>query len=411
MGCTFSYGIDSSVRLDLPESAWLSECGRRSVRHLEDPGDATAEALAHPVDYPSLDRYTMPGDRVAVALGDGVPDGDRIAAAVIRCLVGGGIDPESITLLRTGAAAEAGFGDPSPWLAEGIRGGLVIVTHDPTDRNRLAYLATSSRGEGILLNRAIIDADVVLPIGCFHGRHVAGNFGMFSAIFPDFADEKNQKRFRSPKTLGARGYHKKSVVAAVDEVGWLLGTAFTIQVVPGPGSSVLHVLAGEVGAVKKQAARLYRSAWHWSVPRRASLVVAAIEGNSHEQTWDNLGRSLATAAKLVEDDGAIAVCSELATSPGPAVDLLRRTQSRDDALLQIGKLCPPDSLAAAQLAAIQARVSVYLLSRLDPDDVEELEIAPIVDTDELVRLARRHPSCLVLANAPRTTVIVEEDVR
>ena len=405
MGCTLSYGIDLSIRLDLPESALIAECGRRGVGQLDDPGDATLKALADPVDYPPLDSYTMPGDRVAILLGDGVPHGGQIAAAVIRCLVGGGTDPESITLLQTGAA-DAGVCDPSCWLAADVRQGLSLVTHDPSDRDRLAYLAASSRGEGILLNRAITDADVVLPIGCFHSRHVAGYFGMYSAIFPDFADQKNQKRFRSPKTLGARGYHKKSVVGAVDEVGWLLGTTFTIQVIPGPAGSVLHVLAGEVGAVRKQASRLYRSAWHWSVPRRASLVVAAIEGNCHEQTWDNLGRALTSAAELVEVDGAIAVCSELSESPGPAIDLLRRTRSRDDALRQIGKERPPDSLAAAQLAAVQDRVSVYLLSRLDPADVEELEIAPIVDTDELVRLAERHPSCVVLANANRATVSV-----
>ena len=409
MGCVLSYGIDLSVRFDLPASALIAACGRHGVGHLDEPGEATAKALAHPVDYPPPDRYLMPSDRVAIVLGDGVPHGDQIAAAVIRRLVAGDIDPESITLLRTGAAADAGFGDPSRWLDEGIRQGLSLLTHDPTDRNQLAYLAASSRGESILLNRAIIDADVVLPIGCFHGRHVARHLGMYGAIFPDFADEKNRKRFRSPNTLGARGYHKKSVVGAVDEVGWLLGTTFTIQVIPGPVSSVLHVVAGEVGAVKKRAARLYRSAWHSSVPRRASLVVAAIEGNSHEQTWDNLGRALATAAELVEDGGAIAVCSELADLPGPAVDLLHRTRSLDDALRQINKDRPPDSLAAAQLAAVQDRVSVYLLSRLDPADVEELEIAPIVDTDELVRLAERHPSCLLLADAPRATVTVGVD--
>ena len=408
MGCTLSYGIDSSVRLDLPESALIAECGRPDVRHLDDPGDATAEALADPVDYPPLGRYTMPGDRVAIVLGDSVPHGGQIAAAVVRCLVTGGIDPESITLLRTGAATDADSGDPSPWLADGARQGLTLLTHDPTDRNRLAYLAASSRGEGILLNRAIVDADIVLPIGCFHGRHVAGHLGMFGAVFPDFSDLNSQKRFRSPKTLGTRGLHKKSVVAAVDEVGWLLGTMFTIQVIPGPRGSVLQVLAGEIHAVEKQAAQFYQSAWHWSVPRRANLVVAAIHGNSHQQTWANLGRALATAAELVEDDGAIALCSDLADSPGPAISLLHQTRSRDDALRQISQDRPPDSLAAAQLAAVQDRVSVYLLSRLDPADVEELEIAPILDTNELIRLTGRHPSCLVLANAPRTVVTVED---
>ena len=409
MGCVLSYGIDSSIEFDLPAAALVAECGRPAIGHLDDPADAATQALAQPLEYPALDRCTMPGDRVAIVLGSGVPQGGRIAAAVVRCLADGGVDPESISVLRTAADADTDSADPRRWLGEDFRNGPTLITHNPTDRDQLAYLATSDRGHGILLNKAIIDADVVLPIGCFHERYVAGQYGIHTAVFPDFADRKNQKRFRSPTTLGDRGHHKKSVISAVDEVGWLLGTAFTIQVIPGPGGSVLHVLAGEVGAVEAEARRLYRAAWHSSVPRRASLVLAAMEGNSPDQTWENLGRALATAAELVEDDGAIAVCSELADPPGPAIDLLQRARSRDDALRQIGKQRPRDALAAAQLAGIQERASVFLLSRLNPADLEELDIAPIVDTDELLRLAKRHPSCLILGNAPRATVTIEEE--
>ena len=407
MSCALSYGIDSSIGLDLPAGALVAECGRPSNGQLDDPADAARKALAQPFEYPALDRYTMSGDRVAIALGSGVPHGGQIAAAVVRCLADGGVDPESVSVLRT--AADADSADPRKWLDEDLRDGPTVITHDPTDHDQLAYLATSDRGHGILLNKAIVDADVVLPIGCFHDRHVAGQYGIYTAVFPDFADQKNQKRFRSPKTLGARGYHKKSVVGAVNEVGWLLGTTFTIQVIPGPGGSVLQVLAGEVGAVEAEARRLYRAAWHWSVPRRASLVLAAVEGDSPEQTWENLGRALVSAAELVEDEGAIAVCTELADPAGPAVDLLQGAQSRDDALRQIGKERPRDALAAAQLAGVQERVSVFLLSRLNPADVEQLGIAPIVEIDEVVRLAQRYPSCLVLGNAPLATVTIEEE--
>ncbi len=407
MGCALSYGIDSSVGLDLPAGALVGECGRLSIGQLDDPADATAKALAEPIEYPALDRFTMPGDRVAIVVGSGVPQGERIAAAVVRRLADGGIDPDSVSVLRTDADADSA--DRGKWLAEDLRDGPRVITHDPADRKQLAYLATSDRGHGILLNKAIIDADIVLPIGCFHDRYVAGHYGIHTAVFPGFADQKNQKRFRSPKTLSAQGYHKKSVVSAVDEVGWLLGTTFTIQVIPGPGGSVLHVLAGEVVAVEAEARRLYRAAWHFSVPRRASLVLAAIEGNSQEQTWENVGRALASAAGLVEDGGAIAICSELADPPGPAVDLLQGARSRDDAFRRIVKERPRDALAAAQLVAIQERVSVFLLSRLDPAPIEELQIAPIAETEELLRLAGRHPSCLVLGNAPLATATIEED--
>jgi hypothetical protein len=67
-------------------------------------------------------------------------------------------------------------------------------------------------------------------------------------------------------------------------------------------------------------------------------------------------------------------------------------------------------LPAAQLAQTLEWARVYLLSRLDPSAVEDLEMIPIGGPDELARLARQHHSCILLANAPRAIVTVEEEL-
>ena len=404
MASLLSYGIDASIELELPSGVLVGHCGRPEGSALDDPGRATTDSLAKPLGYPPLRRCAVPSDRVTIALGPGVPRSGEIVAAIVGCLVAGGVDAESIGLLRSGDDAKAGLGDPRPWLPLEVGSRIRLVTHDPNDRDKLAYLAATDRGDAILLNREIADADVLLPVGCYHRRAVAGHFGMHGAVFPQFADRRNQMRFRSPATLGARGYHKKKVIDAVDEVGWLLGTGLSVQVIPGPGGSVLHVLAGEVGAVELESRRLYEAAWRWSVPRRATLVVATIEGNSDQQTWQNLGRALVAASEAVEDDGAIAICTDLAERPGPGVDQLRGSRSREETLSAIRRQRPEDALAATQLAWVQERAKVYLLSRLADADVEDLDIAPVGGTEELVRLASRHESCLLLENAPYAMV-------
>jgi len=40
------------------------------------------------------------------------------------------------------------------------------------------------------------------------------------------------------------------------------------------------------------------------------------------------------------------------------------------------------------------------LSRLDPSIVEDLDMIPIDAPEELSRLAKQHPSCVLLSNAP-----------
>ena len=403
------YGAGSTLRLDWSENVQVAECGTPAQPPLADLSSAVAAALTEPVDYPPLRRAITPADRVVLALEEGVPRAAEVVAAVIDCLIASGVDPEGVTVLRTQGDAARGAPDLCQSLPASLGREVAVATHDPGDPGRLAYLAASDRGNAILLNRAIVDADVVLPIGCLGNHQTATYHGIHGAVFPTFSDEKTLRRFRSLECHDVRRPPRKPRVQEGDEVGWLLGLNFTIQLVPGPGDEVLHVVAGHFAAVRRRATELYDAAWSWSVPRRASLVVAAIEGTAPQQTWQNAGRALAAAVPLVEDGGAIALCCELADEPGPAVQRLADSPSREAALRQICDKCPEDALAAVQVAAAGEHADLYLLSRLDESLVEQLQMAPLAKPQELVRLARRYDSCIVLGNAPHARVTAVEE--
>jgi len=409
MHATFRFGIDGLVDLELANGTWLAECGTPAEPPLEDLRAAVDAALAEPLSYPPLARSATPGDRVVLVLEQAVPQADAIVAGVVAHLMRAGVDPDGILVLRTLADVQAEVPDPCRLLSEAVRSRITLLTHDPADRQQLAYLAAAEDGTPILLNRAIVEADVVLPVGCLGDRRAPDYHGIYAAVYPTFSDHRTLMRFRFPDLLKPRKGLKKQLVKSCNDVGWLLGVSFTIQVVPGPGEGVLHALAGEVGAVRRRGRKLYERAWVGSVPRRASLVVAALSGGPPRQTWHDVGRALAAATALVEEGGAIALCCELAAEPGPAVRQLADSGSRRDAICQIRKDRPEDALAAAQLADALDRVHVYLLSRLDDALVEQLGVVPLARPAELVRLARRHSSCIVLSNAARATVTAEAD--
>ena len=69
-----------------------------------------------------------------------------------------------------------------------------------------------------------------------------------------------------------------------------------------------RLMAGNVEAVGHRGMRLFSELWHQRTARPAELVLAALEGNSAHQTWENLGRALETAMPLVEEGGYIAFC-------------------------------------------------------------------------------------------------------
>ena len=294
-------------------------------------------------------------------------------------------------------------------ISPAIRRRITLKSHDPADRRELAYLAADESGEAILINRALHEADVVLPIGCLRDDETAGYFGLHSALYPAFSDIKTQQRFRGFGSLNGHGERRRELVASVDNVAWLLGINFTIQVVPAAGGQVMHVLAGQSDSVRRRGRQLYHAAWDWPHSPRASLVMAAIEGGPRQQTWENVGRALQVAQRFVEPNGAIAVCCDLALPLGPAMQRLASGMPREAALRHVGKERPVDALPAAQIAHALDNSKVYLLSRLDPTMVEELDMVPVGGPDELVRLARRHPSCVLLPDAPYVTAARDDE--
>jgi nickel-dependent lactate racemase len=401
------YGYDSSVQWELADGVPPAEIGTPHGQPLADLEAATTAALAEPIDYPALARCITPADHVVLTLDHGLPQAAQVTAAIIGDLVAAGLDPDGITVLRSPADLGVGASDPCRLVPSPLRQRITRLVHDPADRRQLAYLAASESGEAILIHRALHEADVVLPVGCLRAEELAGYFGIHSPIFPTFSDAKTIQRFRSAGLLNGRG-RRREMVAEVDHVAWLLGVNFTIQVVPAAGNHVLHVLSGQSESVRSRGRELYREAWSWPAPGRASLVVAGIAGDAGQQTWENVGRALQVADGFVEADGAIAVCCELATKPGPALRRMANAQWRESAIRRVERHPAVDAVPAAQLAHALNRHKVYLLSRLDPSVVEDLDVIPLAGADELQRLARQHASCLLVSNAQYVAPVAAE---
>lgn len=391
------YGAAARVRLELSGQSLVAHCAAPRGAPLVQIGDAVDRGLAAPLDFPALSQAALPGDKVALAVEHGVPRAATIVAHTIRVLRDSGVAAVDIHVVRAP-------GDEEVLPAEALlaevdaecRAAITVETHDPAERNALSYLAADTGGEPIYINRTLHDADLVVSIGCLRLEGTPGYYGPKGTVFPGFSDSNSVERFRSPKSGDPRRHEQ--LQKEVGEVSWLLGVQFTVQVVPAAGDAVLHVLAGEVDAVEREGERLCREAWSFAVPRRANLVVTTIEGSEAEQTWENVGRALASAARSVNDGGDVAICTELAAAIGPALQTLVGADDLDVALRDISKRHPADSLAAVELVRALKRGKVYLLSRLDEELVEELGMSPVA-ADQLSRLAARYDSCIVLDNA------------
>lgn len=398
-----NYGDGDTVCVDLPPDA-VCDCSRPHGNPVDDPAAAVAVALKEPLDFPPLRRAIVPGDRVAIAIDRGVPQLPAVIAGIASALLEGSVQPEDICVVL--ADPDDLTREPLSALAPSVRDAIELVVHDPAQMNGLTYLAASRDGKPIYFNRRIGDADVVVPVGVLRLDGSWGYVGVHGCLFPTFSDATTQERFRSVRSdWRSQQRHRRK---EADEAAWLLGVQFTLQITPGAGDSILNVLAGDAPSVAERGRQLCESAWLHRGARRASLVVATIEGGQRTQTWDNLTRALLAASQAVTEGGSIVLCTNLRQPPGKFMKKLAGNTDGDELMRKLDNSMSEDAFTARLFACALEHARVFLLSELDEETVEDLGLGHVSHVDEILRLSRKHDSCILVGNAHQAQVATDE---
>ncbi len=325
------------------------------VNEVASPADATAatiRALAEPVEFPPLAAGLVPGDHVAIAVDSEVPCLVGVLRGAIKAFEQAGVDRPDISVVTTDVQTR----DLCRDALENGEAGPQVVVHDPHDQNNLCLVGMTKRGEPLLVNRAIFDADVVLPIGCAR----VGRENAYDSLFPQFSNAEALEKYRTPSQHEALT-NRNAKRNEVDEAGWMIGAPMTVQVVPGRGETAANIVAGEPKAVARRMKELCRVQWLLRSPQRVSLLIATVTGGSRAQTWANVGRALASAERLLIDGGAVAICSNLDEQPGPSLGRLIGSPDLDVAARKISHDHSADSWPAWYLAR-RCSVDRYIFS-------------------------------------------------
>lgn len=404
MSFRLRYGLNSALDLPLQPEQVAGLFRPETSGSSATPAEATRAALAAPHKFPRLSQAIVPGDKVALAVDRFVPQVEEIVGAIVEELSAHGVATDDVVVVEAEASAAARVRSLAAASSGRDDRGLHYEIHDPTNRGRLGYLTNGKSGRPIYLNRSLLDADVVIAVGCGRGRRSWNYRGAFGGIYPTFSDAESLARFRNPRVLDRSDDVFVKSQHEVETVGWLSGTQFAVLALPGEADDLATVVAGEVSTIDEVVEPWWNKTWVGRTERRVDTVVAAL-GGALAQTWEHVGRALAAALEVVEPGGAIVLCTDLDQPLGPGLRQLSEAEDRDAALAKLRKERPRDLLETWEIVAAQERARVYLLSRLDPADVEPAGFVPIESPADVGRFAARRRSCLALADAQYATVI------
>jgi len=395
MRVTVAFGLDQ-VDLDLP--AGVAAPGAQPPA-VADPIAAVRAALETPHRWPALRQAVTPDDHIAVVVDEQLPHLGTLLVPLLEHLQQAQIMPAAVTLV---CAPSAGTQD---WIEElpDAFADVQVEVHDPRDRRKLAYLATTRQGRRLYLNRTVVDADQVVVFGARRYDPVLGYAGGESALYPILSDEATRADLFTKASLAVPSAAWPARQEAV-ETAWLLGAPFLVQFIPGAGDALAHVVGGSLDA-SEEGRRLLDARWKQTVARPADLVIATVSGDPARHDFATLAQALANAARVVQPGGRIVLLTQAAPALGEAGELLRRSDAPREVLDALKREKHVGLTPALHWATAADKASIFLLSGLEEETAEELFTTPMQQASQAARLAQPHETTLLLPDAHRALAV------
>ncbi|MBA4190231.1 MAG: hypothetical protein C0467_19775 [Planctomycetaceae bacterium] len=362
------------------------------------PAELTRAALEKPFGFESLRRALTPEDRVSIVLDPHVPHLAEILETVLAYLKSALIPPGLVTLLTTPES-------PTNWSSQLALefAGVQREVHDPADRKKLAYLASTQDGRRIYMNRTLVDADFTIVLTGRGYDPLAGYAGAEAGVFPALGDEENRNAYLGQVSIEAPGEEPWHVRVEAEEVVRMLGLPFFVQVIEGAGDTVQGVVAGLLES-SPEGVRAQDARWSGTVTEEPDTVIAAISGDPERITFMDLAKAAICAARFAPKGSRIAVLSAAAPALGEGAALLRAMETPVGAKRRLAKRMPADWSACRLWAFVTKNYSVFLSSGYTDDVAEELFTTPLHNAAEVQRLIDSSEKVLLIPDAHKTLI-------
>ncbi len=400
-----------SVTLTVGADAWSFNVASQKIVPLSrgaepaTPASATDMlnvALEGPIGLGApLQRAVTPDDQVVIVVDERVPQLLTLLIGLLQHLVGGRVDLKNVTLLVPATSLE------QPWLEDlpDDLGDIHLDLHDPADRNKLAYLATTKGERRVYLNRKIVEADLLVVLTGRGFDPKLGYSGGAAFLFPQFSDTETIAAYPKEFETATRPHEPNPLRTEAKEILKLLGAPFLVQVIEGVGDTVAEVFVGLPISTTDGAAALKK---HWlrRVTQKADLVIAAVSGSNGGFTFRDLATAVATGRRVLESRGRLVLLTTAAPPLDDSGDLLLKVEEPTTALKRIAMAKPDDALPGTFWAFAAKKVSLYVAAGWPDELIEELFATPIHSVGEVQRLIDAAESVLFLQDAHKMFVEV-----
>jgi nickel-dependent lactate racemase len=403
------------VTFSVPEQNLIEVLSPRSSEPLVDLTLAIDNALDHPIDQAPLGEWVKPGDRVIIVSDDNtrLTPSDRIIPPLLDRLNDAGIPDEQIScIMALGTHRYMTDQEMIDKVGDQVFRRIRVFNHEWQNPAALVDLGTSDQGTPLRVNRAVVEADIVIGIGAVVPHHIPGFSGSSKIIQPGVSGASTTAETHMLSCSGGGdsflGIADNPVRRDMDDMADRVGMRTIFNVVMDSQGGVVGVFYGEMRNAFNAAIELARDIYGVPFRETPDIVVA----NSYPCDLDfwQSHKSLYPAQRMVRPGGTIIVCTPAPEGVSPVhtelLDFTAWSSQKIQTAYRDGRLRNGVAAALATAWAMaREKASVIMYSPgIPPADKIRLGHTHAESIDDAIDKAlRRHGSesrLSVLTHAP-----------
>jgi len=384
------YG-SATLQFEVPDDNLMGVYPPNHVRGVKDEKAALQHAINQPTGSEPLAQLAKGKKHVVILATDNTrPTKDHIIVpAILQALSEAHIpkDRTKIVIAR-GQHRRMTAAEIEQKLGKSILDQVQVVQHDPD--GPVLNIGTTQRGNRILLNRLVAEADLVVGTGDIVPHSFAGFGGGAKIILPGVCARETTQRnhlYVLEQDTRAGSIDGNAVRAEMEEAAEKAGLDFIVNTVMNHKGEIVKAVAGHPFKAHREGVNAARLMYEVPVPRKADVIVAS--SSPMDLDFYQASKALEMGESAIRTGGQFILVSPCPDGVGDE-DLrsFLRIGSPDDILRALKSVKPEVNLVCGIIAYILTRVKERMNITVISGGLSEREVSEMgLRKEESVQLA------------------------
>jgi len=308
--------------------------------------DLISNALKNPIGSLSLDKIVEKKNaRTAIIVINDItrptPTKEMLNILVSK-LRESGLQNKDITILVATGNHSAPLPEELDIMIGGkYRSSLKVVCHNASDNLNLIDLGYTSRKVPIVVNKAILGADLKVLTGTITPHHAAGFSGGRKSILPGISGLDSLRIHHSfpirsfNPVLGwyeGNPFHEESLEAARK-----IGIDFIVNSIPDSDGKLTDAVAGDLNKAHEKGVEICRMLCQVKIPEKSDITIVSPGGYPRDINLHQAQKAISFGEIVTKKGGIIILVAECSKGIGKFKNWLMEAQKPEDVILRFKK--------------------------------------------------------------------------